>query len=243
MLLLNNLSISIEDKQIISSLSLTCNIGSNHIIMGPNGSGKSSLAFTLMAHPRYTVTSGAIIFNNQDITNLPVEKRARLGIFLALQQPLEIPGVTVFTFLHEVYRAQTKSQDSLEKFRDILKDIFTLVGLDEKFMYRALNDGFSGGEKKRFELAQLLLLKPKLAVLDELDSGLDADGVERLNQVLALIRKQNPELILIIITHYPWLFTSITPDFVHVIINGTLMKSGDYMLASHIQKNGYYEFF
>lgn len=223
LLTIKNLTVSIEDQEIIKNFNLQINAGSVHALMGPNGSGKSSLANTLMGHPRYCVKSGTIFFNEIDITNFSPDKRAKQGLFLAFQYPQEVPGVQVFTFLKEAQ----------------LCTYLQLLSMDESFAYRNVNEGFSGGEKKRFELLQLLMLKPKLAILDEIDSGLDVDALKIVAQGLAFARKENPNLSIILITHYQRILNYIEPDFVHVMQDGQLVQSGNASLAHAIDKQGY----
>ncbi len=236
----SNLSVTIDDKPILQGINFSLNPGTICALMGPNGSGKSSLAYTMMGHPAYTVTSGTIKFNGQDITQLSPDKRAQAGLFLAFQQPYEIPGVTVFNFLKEAYFASTKKIVSIKEFQDLLYAKMVLLDIDISFAHRSLNCGFSGGEKKRLELLQLLVLNPKVAILDEIDSGLDVDAIKIVAHGLACARSENPDLSLIIITHYPRLLTYIKPDVVHVLYKGTMSHSGDASLAFEIEKQGYH---
>jgi Fe-S cluster assembly ATP-binding protein len=236
---IKNLAVSIEDREIIKNFNLEIEAGSIHALMGPNGSGKSSLANTLMGHPRYSVKGGTIFFNEIDITNFSPDKRAKQGLFLAFQYPQEIPGVQVFTFLKEVQRALTGNDIPVEELYDQLCNYLQLLSMDESFAYRNVNEGFSGGEKKRFELLQLLMLKPKLAILDEIDSGLDVDALKVVAHGLAIARKESPNLSILLITHYQRILNYIEPDFVHVMQDGYLIKSGDASLAQAIDQEGY----
>lgn len=239
MLQIRNLSVSIDEKPIINSLNLSVPAGSVHAIMGLNGSGKSTLAFTLMGHPAYTITQGALALDGQIITDLSVEKRAQTGLFLAFQHPYEIPGVTVYNFLKEAYFAIHKKVVSTKEFQELLYSKMDLLQIDHGFAYRALNHGFSGGEKKRLELLQLLVLAPKLAILDEIDSGLDVDAIKIVAIGLKAARAQNPQMSIIIITHYPRLLSFITPDMVHVMNKGAIIQSGPPSLAFDIETRGY----
>lgn len=234
-----NLSIRIDQKKIVSDLNLEIAHGSIHVIMGTNGSGKSTLAHALMGHPAYTITQGTITINGQDVTTLEADKRAQAGLFLSFQHPYEIPGVTVYNFIKEAYYARFKQSLDSKEFQNLLYKNMDLLGLDLAFAHRSLNYGFSGGEKKKLELLQLLMLSPKVAILDEIDSGLDVDAIKMVAQGLQVARAQNPELALIIITHYPRLLSYITPDVVHIIKNGTIQISGSYQLAQQIELRGY----
>ncbi len=239
---IKNISVAIQEKEIIKDLSLDCLPGSVHIIMGPNGSGKSSLVSAIMGQPRYEIKSGAVYLDGNNIIGLPVEKRARAGIFVAFQYPYEIPGVTVFTFLREAYRAVRQSDISVIDFKKLLEEACESVGLPTSYAYRYLNDGFSGGEKKRLELIQLLLLQPKVAILDEIDSGLDADGLVAIGGLCADIKARHPDMIFIIITHYPQLINFFEKRHIHIMIKGSLVASGDDMLTQRVKEQGYNAF-
>ena len=242
MFLIKNLSVSIDDQPIINDLNLQVAPGTIHAIMGPNGSGKSTLAYTLAGHPNYKIERGSIVFNNQNVTKLPPDKRAQAGLFLAFQHPCEIPGVTVSNFLKEAYAAITTTQISVEEFHQLLQKKMKLLNIDPSFAYRNLNDGFSGGEKKRLEMLQLLVLKPKLAILDEIDSGLDIDALKIVAQGLTQARRENPSMSVIIITHYQRILNYIKPDFVHILMNGNIVQSGDATLAHSLEQRGYQQF-
>lgn len=239
MLSIQNLSVSVAQKPIVHNFSLTLQPGSTHIIMGPNGSGKSTLVTTFMGHPNYEVTSGIITFDGANLLELSVEKRAQQGIFLANQQPPEIPGVNIFTFLKEAYCALTGTKIAVKEFQALAYEALDFLGIEYGFIQRNLNEGFSGGEKKRLELLQLLLFKPKVALLDEIDSGLDVDAFNLISKVIAKVRTENPAMIVLLITHYQRIIDQVMPDAVHVMRDGTLICSGDYRLARNIEKHGY----
>ncbi len=239
MLRLSQVTILLEQKPIVENLSLTIEPGTVHALMGPNGSGKSTLALTLMGHPRYEVVSGSITFNGEDLLALPVEKRARTGLFLACQYPPAIPGVQVLIFLKESHRMLTCQDISVAAFKELVAAAFDAVKLDHSFMYRYVHEGFSGGEKKRFEIAQLILFKPRLAILDEIDSGLDVDALVTIARVLNDLKIQNPALSLLIITHYNRVLEYIQPNQVHILSKGKLWLSGDKELAQSIERRGY----
>lgn len=241
MLKINNLTVSVADKFVLQDLSLILEPGSVHAIMGPNGSGKSTLAYTLMGHPRYIITHGSIELNGVNLLELPVEKRARAGLFLACQYPQEVPGVQVFTFLREAYRMLVGHELPVADFKKLILDIFDVVKLDHSFLYRNLHEQFSGGEKKRLEIAQLLLLKPKIAILDEIDSGLDVDGLALIAEAIAHACRENRALTVIIITHYARILEHVVPDFVHILQNGKITQTGSSILAQRIDQRGYYE--
>lgn len=235
----NDLCVGIDQKAIIIGLNFEIASGSIHVIMGANGSGKSTFAHALMGHPAYAITHGSIILSRQDITNLEVDKRAQAGLFLSFQHPYEIPGVTVYNFIREAYYARFKQPLNAKEFQALLYQKMEILGLDLAFAHRPLNYGFSGGEKKKLELLQLLMLNPAVAILDEIDSGLDVDAIKMVAQGLHTARKQNPELALIIITHYPRLLSYIQPDMVHILQNGSIKMSGSYQLAQQIEQRGY----
>jgi len=234
---IDQLTISLKDKPIVRDFSLTIAKGSTHGVMGPNGSGKSTLAATLMGHPLYTVTSGNVLFEEQSLLELPSEKRARAGLFLISQHPPAIPGVQVLTFLKEAYRMLTGTDCSLKDFKDQVYGLFDLVKLDHSFLYRNVHEGFSGGEKKRLEMVQLLLFKPKIAILDEIDSGLDVDAVSTISELLH--QEQQRGLTLILITHYKRILEFVRPEHVHLMAHGNLVTTGSYSLAEQIDREGY----
>jgi Fe-S cluster assembly ATP-binding protein len=239
---INNISISILDKPIVQDFSLSVQAGTIHAMMGPNGSGKSSLAYALMGHPLYTITAGNVIFDDQDLCAMSVHERAKKGLFLVFQHPLEIPGVSCASFLKEAYEARTGERIAVADFQKILQDRCAQLGIDLAFTQRAVNAGFSGGEKKRFELLQLLILKPKVAILDEIDSGLDIDSLKVVAQGITLARAENPAMSIILITHYQRILDYIVPDYVHVLCNGRMQHSGDASVAFQLEAHGYKDF-
>lgn len=241
MLEIKDLHAGFEGTEIVKGVSLTINKGEIHAVMGPNGSGKSTLSKVLAGHPSYEVVSGSITYNGEDLLELDPEKRALEGIFLGFQYPVEIPGVNNAEFLRMAYNAKlvNKGEDELDPldFDDLLNEKMKLVGMDPKYKDRSLNEGFSGGEKKKNEILQMAILNPQLAVLDETDSGLDIDALKVVAEgVNKLIHKDNA---LIMITHYQRLLNYIQPDFVHVFSDGKIIKSGDKGLALELESQGY----
>jgi Fe-S cluster assembly ATP-binding protein len=238
-MLISNLSVSIAEKPILHALNLEIASGSLEVIMGPNGSGKSTLAFALMGHPAYQITAGSITLNGRDITQSAADKRARAGLFLAFQHPYEIPGVTIINFLKEMHAARTGKAVAAKEFQELLAGYLDLLKLDPACLYRELNYGFSGGEKKKLELLQMLVLQPAVAILDEIDSGLDVDAIKSVAQALSAARAANPSLSILLITHYPRLLAYLEPDRVHIMSKGTLVQSGPAALAATIELRGY----
>lgn len=241
MLEIKALSAGIEGKTILNDFNLTVKAGEVHAIMGPNGSGKSTLSKILAGDPRYQVTKGSITYQGQDLLPLEPEDRALLGIFLAFQYPVEIPGVSNASFLRMAYNAKRKfaglkEVDPLE-FDDILKEKIKVVDMKEDFIRRSVNHGFSGGEKKRNEIVQMAVLEPKLAVLDETDSGLDIDALREVAEGVNKLRR--PDNAMIVITHYQRLLNYIKPDVVHILSGGKIVKSGPAELALELEKKGY----
>lgn len=241
---ISNFSVSYKNKKILRNISLNLEPGKLIVLMGPNGSGKSSLASSIMGHPNFTIDNGTCNFNGENILNLSIENRARRGIFLASQNSISIPGVQVSTFLREAYHMLKPDNQniSLENFKEKLGHALDMVGLDHKFLLRTLNEGFSGGEKKRFEIAQLILFEPKIAILDEIDSGLDSDALKLLANALAYSKNLNPNLSILLITHYNRLLNYLTPDKIHVLYKGQIIKSGNMEIAKEIESNGYDKF-
>ncbi|MCB0634653.1 MAG: Fe-S cluster assembly ATPase SufC [Lewinella sp.] len=241
MLSIKNLQANIEDKEILRGINLDIKPGEIHAIMGPNGSGKSTLANVLAGREEYEVTGGSIDFEGEDLLEMEVDERAQKGIFLAFQYPVEIPGVSTATFLKSAVNAQREARGEQElKAIDMLKllrEKTKMVGMDEKFLQRSLNEGFSGGEKKRNEMLQMALLEPKLAILDETDSGLDIDALKIVADVVNQMRDQKRSFL--IVTHYQRLLNYIVPDFVHVLYKGRIVKSGDKTLAHKLEAEGY----
>lgn len=238
---IRNLQAGIEDKQILNGLDLTVNAGEVHAIMGLNGSGKSTLANVLAGRPNYKVTGGEVLFDGKDLLSLPTEERAREGLFLAMQYPVEIPGVNNLYFLKAALNAVRKhnGQEELDamEFLQLARQKMKLVELDEAFMNRSVNEGFSGGEKKRNEIFQMAVLDPKLAILDETDSGLDIDALRVVAQGVNTLRSEKHAVI--VITHYQRLLTYLVPDFVHVLHDGRIVKSGGKELALALEQKGY----
>ena len=239
MLQINDVSISVDDKTIIQNLNLSVSSGQIHAIMGPNGSGKSTLAYSLMGHPWYQFKSGTVLFDNEDLIDMTPDKRSRQGLFLAFQQPLSIPGVTVFQFLKEIYYAAGKSHLEVSDFKKMVEGFFKQVGLDDSFLYRGLHENFSGGEKKRLEVVQMLLLEPKLIMLDEIDSGLDVDALKLIGKAISDYLDSNKDASCIIITHYRPILDYVKPDFVHIMHKGNIVHSGDDQLSHEIEQKGY----
>lgn len=236
LLIVEDLHVSVEGKEILKGLDLTVKAGEVHAIMGPNGSGKSTLSFCLMGHPKYEVTSGRILYQGRDIRELSVHKRAASGIFLAFQYPTAIPGVTITNFLRAALRGM-RGDVSIKEFRQTVKAHLKVLGIPDSFMNRYVNDGFSGGEKKRLEILQMAVLSPTLAVLDETDSGLDIDA---LKTVAAGINAQKAaHRGILLITHYQRLLNYITPDHVHVMVDGRVVRSGGPELAHELEAKGY----
>jgi Fe-S cluster assembly ATP-binding protein len=235
-----DLHVSIADKpdlEIVRGADLEIRPGEIHALMGPNGSGKSTLANTIAGSPAYTVDSGQIFFQGQDITAMPADQRARLGMFLSFQYPTAIPGVTMVNFLREALKARRGEEVPAREFLGELRETLKTLKMDESFARRYVNDGFSGGEKKRAEILQLGMLKPSLAILDETDSGLDVDALRTVAEGVNALR--TPEIGILIITHYERILNYITPDVVHILVNGKIVKSGDFSLAKQIEANGY----
>lgn len=237
LLSVNNLNAKVGDKPILNGLNLELGKGEIHVIMGPNGAGKSTLANILMGHPKYEITEGDIYFEGTRINGMKVNDRAKLGMFLSFQYPEEIPGITLENFLRSSKMAITNTPLKLMEFRKALKEKMKLLEMKAEYTSRYVNEGFSGGEKKKSEILQLLMLEPKLAILDETDSGLDVDAVK----IVANGVKQymNPERSAIIITHHRSLLEYLTPDHVHILIDGKIIHSGGHVLAEHIIKSGF----
>jgi len=236
---IDNLSVSIDDKSILKNLSLEIAPGQVHAIMGPNGSGKSTLAQSIMGISSYEVTDGVVRFDGVTITNLPAHQRAQRGIFLSFQQPPAIPELRVFTLLKEMRQTNAKESFDLTAFMQEVKGYLELLSMDHSFLERNCNDGFSGGERKRFELLQLLVARPKVLILDEIDSGLDIDALKLVAKVLQKVKADNPDLMTIIITHYNRILEHIVPDYVHVLVNGQIVQSSDATLVPQLEQTGY----
>ncbi len=237
MLKIENLRAEIDGQEIIKGLDLEVGKGEIHAIMGPNGSGKSTLSNVLMGHPRYEVTGGSIIFRGQDVMELEADERARLGMFLAFQYPSEVPGVSVANFLRTAVNAVREEELSVMEMYKLLQEKMRVMEMDPKFAERYLNEGFSGGEKKRNEILQMLMLEPKLAIMDETDSGLDIDALQVVSKGVNELR--GPEFSAVVITHYNRILRYIEPDRVHVMLNGQIVTSGGKELALALEDKGY----
>ncbi len=241
MLTIKDLHASVEDKEILKGINLQVNPGEVHAIMGPNGSGKSTLSTVIAGHEDYVVSKGSIVFDGEDLAELDAEQRAHKGVFLSFQYPVEIPGVTVTNFIKTAINASRKAK-GLEDMpaKEMLKSIrekAAMLEIDSKFLSRSLNEGFSGGEKKRNEIFQLAMLEPKLAILDETDSGLDIDALKIVANGVNKLKNENNAVV--VITHYQRLLDYIVPDFVHVLYNGRIVKSGTKELAHELEAKGY----
>ena len=240
---IKNLHVSVQGKSILRGVNLTIEQGQVHAIMGPNGTGKSTLSNALLGHPAYEVTEGEMIFKGQTINDLAVDERSRLGLFLAFQYPVAIPGVTLANFVRTAMNAHRRASDPEDKgipipeFRKILKQKMQLLEMDSSFAGRYLNDGFSGGEKKRAEILQLAALEPEIAILDETDSGLDIDALRIVAEGVNTLR--GPHLGVLVITHYQRILNYIKPDFVHVMMEGKIIETGGAELALQLEDNGY----
>ncbi len=230
-----------EELEILKGVNLSVNKGEIHAIMGPNGSGKSTLSKVVSGHPEYEVTEGTIMFEGEDITDMDADERAHLGLFLAFQYPVEVPGITNKTLLREAYNtiARANEREELDplEFEDYLVSKLEIIEMKDEFLNRSINTGFSGGEKKKNEIFQMAVLNPRLSFLDETDSGLDIDALKVVSDGVNKIA--SPENAIVMITHYQRLLNYIKPDFVHVMMNGKIVKSGDISLAEELEANGY----
>jgi Fe-S cluster assembly ATP-binding protein len=237
MLKIENLHVEIDGNEIIRGLNLEVGKGEIHAIMGPNGSGKSTLSNVLMGHPRYEVTGGTVTFMDQDVFELEPDERAKLGMFLAFQYPSEVPGVSVANFLRTAVNSVREEELSVMEMYKLLQEKMGIMQMDPKFAERYLNEGFSGGEKKRNEILQMLMLEPKLAIMDETDSGLDIDALQVVSRGVNELR--GPEFSAVIITHYQRILRYIEPDHVHVMLDGRIVTSGGKGLALELEDKGY----
>ena len=234
---IEDLHANVEGLEILKGLNLEVPRGEVHALMGPNGSGKSTLANILLGHPAYEVTSGKILFKGEDVTELDPEERSLLGMFLAFQYPVEIPGVSLLNFLRQALNARRDKDISAREFRELIKNKLELLGMDMSFARRNLNEGFSGGEKKRNEVLQMALLEPELSIMDETDSGLDIDAIRVVSGAVNKIR--GPERSFLVITHYLRILNYLEPDVVHIMLDGRVVKSGGPELAHQLEEGGY----
>jgi Fe-S cluster assembly ATP-binding protein len=241
---IKNLHVTINDQPILKGIDLLVKQGEVHALMGPNGSGKSTLAYTLAGHPFYEPTAGQVIFDGLDLLEMEPDERSRAGLFLAFQYPIAVPGVTVANFLRQALNARRRADDPEDKgmpipaFRRLLKEKMDMLSIDHKFAGRYLNEGFSGGEKKRAEILQMATLEPKIAIMDETDSGLDIDALRIVSDGAIALQKENGMGVLVI-THYQRILNYIQPDFVHVMLMGRIVESGGPELALQLEENGY----
>jgi len=233
--------VSVEDTEILKGVDLTVSSGETHALMGPNGSGKSTLAYSIAGHPKYTVTGGTVTLDGEDVLSMKIDERARAGLFLAMQYPVEVPGVSTSNFLRT---AVTAIRGEAPKLRTWVKDVNAAMAeldIESSFSERGVNEGFSGGEKKRYEILQLALLKPKIAILDETDSGLDVDALRTVSRGVNSAR-ESTDLGVLLITHYPRILQYIRPDVVHVFYHGRIVETGGAELADRIEAEGYVRF-
>jgi Fe-S cluster assembly ATP-binding protein len=236
-LVIEDLHVKVGDKEILHGVDLVVEQGKVHALMGPNGSGKSTLAYALAGHPRYQVTAGSVTFKGSDVLALTPDERAHQGIFLAMQYPVEVPGVSVTNFLRTALNAVRDEEVPVREFARELREQMKLLDMNPKFAERSLNEGFSGGEKKRHEILQMALLRPTLAILDETDSGLDIDALKVVSE--GVNRMRGAHLGILLITHYTRILRYITPDVVHVMLDGLLVKTGGRELADELEEHGY----
>lgn len=238
LLKITGLHVSVGDKEILHGVDLTVNSDETHVLMGPNGTGKSTLGYAITGNPAYTVTEGDIVFGGESIVDMPVNERAKKGIFLSFQNPLEVPGVTLSSFIRSALGQKTKTRLRLWDFKKKLAETMKLLDMDESYADRDLNVGFSGGEKKKAEILQMLMLEPKLAILDETDSGLDVDAVRTVSQGVKLYRERVHGSLLII-THSTRILEALTVDAAHVMENGVIVKNGGAELVEKINEKGF----
>lgn len=241
LLQVKNISVSIDELPILHGINLDIKAGETHVLMGPNGAGKSTLGYTLMGNPHYAITEGNIVFDGQDITTASTDKRAQAGMFLSFQSPLEVPGISLGSFIRNAYHEKTGTPVKLLAFQKQMKEAMDLLDMDEAYANRDLNVGFSGGEKKKAEILQLLMLSPKLAILDETDSGLDVDAVRTVSKGIKEYQKQKDGALLII-THSTKILESLHVDYTHVLVKGNLVHTGDGTLVDEINDHGFERF-
>ena len=241
LLRVENMDVSIEETNILQNINLEIGKGETHVLMGPNGSGKSTLGYSLMGRPRYNVTHGKIIFKGQDITKEAADVRAKAGMFLSFQEPLEIPGLTLESFLRNAIEQRTGEHIRLWDFKEMLSRAMEILHMDESYAYRSLNVGFSGGEKKKAEILQMMLFQPALAILDETDSGLDVDAVRLVSDGVRAYQ-QEQEGSLLIITHSTRILEALDIDYTHVLVDGQIITTGDASLVEQINREGYESF-
>ena len=241
LLKIENLTVQVEEKEILHNIHLNIRKGETHVLMGPNGAGKSTLGYTLMGNPRYEATGGKIIFRGKDITKESADKRAKEGMFLSFQNPLEVAGISLSSFIKNAVEQRKGSRIRMWDFKKELKKAMELLNMDESYALRDLNIGFSGGEKKKAEILQLLMLNPKLAILDETDSGLDVDAVRTVSQGIETYQKEKDGALLII-THSTRILESLKVDYAHILVNGRIIKTGDASLIEEINENGFEAF-
>ena len=241
MLKIENLTATVNDKEVLKGISLEIKAGEVHAIMGPNGSGKSTLGKVLAGHPAYVITGGTVTFEGKDLLELEADERARLGVFLGFQHPIEVPGVSNAQFLRLAYNKQAEANGKEEldplEFDDFIQEKIKVVGMKAEFLDRSLNEGFSGGEKKRNEILQMAVLEPKLAILDELDSGLDVDALRIVGEAVTGLK--SPERAILLVTHYQRLLDHIPADHIHILQGGRIVKTGGPELALEIEAKGY----
>ncbi len=236
---IRDLHVSVEGKEILKGVDLAVNAGEVHALMGPNGSGKSTMANALMGHPRYQVTQGSVLLRGQEVLGTLPDQRARRGLFLAMQYPTSIPGVTMVNFLRSAVKARRGQDIPVREFRQQLREAMGLLKVDEAFARRYVNEGFSGGEKKRAEILQMAMLQPEMAIMDETDSGLDIDALRIVSEGVNAIMEHHPDLGVLLITHYQRILNYVKPQFVHVLYQGRIVRSGGQELSRELEERGY----
>lgn len=241
MLKIDNLCVKVDDRDILNNFNILINDGEVHAIMGPNGTGKSTVSKVIMGSPDYEVLSGSIIFNSEDITNLEVDERSRKGIFLSMQNPISIEGVTNSEFLRTALNARSEEPVSLFDFIKVVESSVKDLEIKNNIIHKSINDGSSGGERKKNEVLQMKILKPSFVILDEVDSGLDVDSLRVVSENINKYKLENPNTSILIITHYPRILEYIEPDYVHMMVGGKIVKTGNKDFAFEIEKTGYNE--